>query len=298
MSNLAFRIRGACALGLLLFPNAQAWGETRALVVASFSILGDLVEAIAGDRVEVHTLVGPGVDAHTYTPSPSDARRLAGADLVVVNGLGFEGWMDRLIVASGFSGPTLIASRGVEPIRIHGERDPHAWQSLSNIEIYVDNIAVALAALDADSADFYAARVADYRVRLQRLDAEIHDFVGSLPAEGRRVVTSHDAFGYFEASYGLRFLAAKGVQPDADISARELAGLIRQIREERVAGIFIENMSDPRLMETVARETGVPIGGVLYSDALSPADGPAATYLELIQHNLEALRSALVSDAP
>ncbi|TVS13864.1 MAG: metal ABC transporter substrate-binding protein [Gammaproteobacteria bacterium] len=287
------RLSGVIPIVLLVCLAPLAWSESRPVVVASFSILGDMVEAVGGGRVEVHTLVGPAMDAHTYTPAPSDARRLSAADMVVVNGLGFEGWMDRLVAASGFAGPKVVVSLGVEPIMIEGETDPHAWQSLRNAEIYVENIASALAGMDPDSANFFALRASEYRARLQQLDRDIHHFVNALPPERRSVVTSHDAFRYFESSYGLRFLPVQGTQPDADISARELAGLIRQIRQEQVSAIFIENVSDPRLMETVARETGTRIGGELYSDALSPADGPAATFIDLMHYNLKTLRAAL-----
>jgi zinc/manganese transport system substrate-binding protein len=289
--------KGSCLGTWLLVCSMSAWASADGLKVAvSFSILGDLVQQIGGDRVIVYTLVGPDSDAHVYTPTPADARRLSEADLVVVNGLGFEGWITRLATASGYAGPLLVASRGVQPLRTQGIDDPHAWQDVRNVMRYVENIAAELTAIDPDGAEAYRIRADDYRRELQSLHQELSDFVADLPAERRRVVTSHDAFGYFEAAYDLRFLPAQGSQPDAELSAREMAGLIRRIRVEGITALFIETMSNPRLLEAVARESGARIGGYLYSDALSAPDGPASTYLAMMRHNLRMFRAALQTD--
>jgi zinc/manganese transport system substrate-binding protein len=303
----------ASVLSLGVVAAAPGLAAEPLKVVASFSILGDLVAEVGGDRVEVRTLVGPNGDAHVYQPTPADARDTAAAGLVVVNGLGFEGWLDRLIEASGYSGPVVVASSGVTPIRLndeveaedahedhaiaehgHGDIDPHAWQSVANAEIYVKNIADALCGVDPDDCAEYRANAADYLAELDEIDTSIRTGFASVPAERRKVITTHDAFGYFAHEYGITFLAPQGVSTESEASAADVAGLIEQIRREGVTAIFLENISDPRLMEQIARETGVRPGGELYSDALSEPNEPAATYAEMMRHNANLLQSAML----
>lgn len=277
-------------------------------VVASFSILGDIVSEIGGERVAVTTLVGPNGDAHVYQPTPADAQAVAGAAAIIANGLGFEGWMERLVKASETRATVVTASEGVVPLAFeedgeehadhdhdhdHGAYDPHAWQSVANVAIYVGNIERALAAADPDGAETYRANAAAYRTELETLEAEIRATVAALPENHRTVVTSHDAFGYFSAAYGLNFVAPQGVSTEAEASAREVAALIGQIREEEIGAVFVENISDPRLLEQIAAETGARIGGALYSDALSAPDGPAPTYIAMMRHNLTEIATAL-----
>ncbi len=266
-------------------------------VVASFSILGDMVRQVGGDRVNVTTLVGPDSDAHVYRPTPADARAVAGARLLVVNGLGFEGWMDRLTEASGYEGPVVTATTGVEPRRIadrdRGEIDPHAWQSLVNARIYVRNIADGLAAIDHAGAEIYRGNKARYLEEIDAVEAQVRDAINSLPLERRKVVTSHDAFGYLSAAYGIEFHAPVGFSTEAEASAGDVARLIRQINREKIPAVFVENISDRRLLDQIVRETGAQIGGTLYSDALSKADGPAGTHLDMMLHNILTLVAAL-----
>ena len=294
-------------------------------VVASFSILGDMVSVVGGDRVHVDTLVGAGEDAHVFDPAPADARKLAAADLVVVNGLGFEGWMDRLVTASGYEGVIAVASQGVTPLpgedadehhhdedeedhhdedeamaedheeghHHHGDVDPHAWQDLANGEIYVKNIADALSAADPEGADLYAANAAAYLAEMSALNAEIHATMDALPPEARTIVTSHDAFGYFGHAYGIVFLAPEGMSTEDEPSAAEVAALIEQIEHDHIAAVFVENITDNRILERIAEDTGVAVGGTLYSDSLSAPDGPAATYLAMMRHNASSLATAL-----
>lgn len=288
----------ASAFGL---SPAQATEPLRA--IATFSILADMTREIGGERVRVDALVGPDSDAHAYQPTPADARRLAQAHLVVTNGMGFEGWMDRLVTAAGYRGEVVVATRGIRVIREprkghstvhhHRDADPHAWQDLGNAAQYVSNIEAALARADPAGAHVYRANAAAYRARLDALDAEIRAALDRLPQERRRIVTSHDAFGYFAHAYNLQFLAPVGLSTDSDPTAADVAKLIRQIKKERIPAVFIENISDPRLLERVRAETGARIGGTLYSDALSAPGGPAATYLDLMRHNLRTLAEAL-----
>jgi zinc/manganese transport system substrate-binding protein len=292
------------ALGLL--PLAQAANGAEPLrVVATFSILADLAREIGGERVRVDALVGPDGDAHVYQPSPADAKRLARAQVVVANGLGFEGWMARLVKAAGYRGEVVVASHGVTPrplARSGGKAggqhrqddvDPHAWQDVANVRQYAENIAAAFARADPEGAAYYRTRRAGYLDRLGALEAELRAGLNAIPAGRRKVVTSHDAFGYFARAYGLEFLAPVGVNTDAEASAADVAKLIRQIRQEHIPAVFLESISDPRLLERVKAETGARIGGSLYSDALSPVGGPASTYLEMMRHNLRTLSTAL-----
>ncbi len=347
-------------------------------VTASFSILGDMIEQIGGERVEVTTLVGADGDAHVFQPSPSDARAIAEAQLFVINGLNFEGWIDRLTEASGYQGPILIATETITPITLgddhdehgdhgdehgedhaehdhddhdhaedhaehdhddhdhaeehaehdhddhdhgedhaehdhddhdhgedhaghdhhghdHGGIDPHAWQSLANAKIYANNIAHALADLDPEGAATYEANLDSYLGEIDTLEAEYRTQLEALPEDKRTVVTAHDAFAYMAEAYDLTFLAPQGITTESDPSAGDVAELIRQIREQNISAIFVENITDPRLLEQIADETDVTIGGTLYPGSLSGPDGPAPTYLDMMRHNLQTITSALSS---
>lgn len=281
-------------------------------VVASFSILGDLVQQIGGERVAVTTIVGPDADTHVYEPTPADAAALSKAGLVVVNGLGFEGWMQRLTEASGYAGPVVVASDGVvthdmaeddhdadaedhdsEDGHHHEGTDPHAWQSLANGVIYVENIRKGLCSVDAAGCNAYSANASAYAAKLTALDTSIRAGIEAIPADRRKVITSHDAFGYFAEAYGVTFLAPEGISTDAEPSAADVARLITQIKAEGVTAVFLENMSDARLISQIAREAGVTPGGTLYADALSAAGGPAATYLDMFNTNAALLTAAM-----
>jgi zinc/manganese transport system substrate-binding protein len=299
-----FMVSRRICLGLigaaLIIAPGLARAET-AKAVASFSILADLVRQVGGDRVEVASLVGPDADAHAFSPSPADANRIASANIIVVNGLGFEGWMDRLVKASGTKAPVVVASRGIAPIESEDEHgghgrhrdDPHAWQSIANVRLYVANIRDGLIAADPPGRETYTANASRYLAELDRLEAEVKAAVARIPASRRRIITTHDAFGYFARAYGMTFIAPQGVSTDAEASAKDVARIIRQIRAEKIPAVFLENVSDPRLMDRIAKETGARIGGKLYSDALSPPDGPAATYLDMMRNNMRAFDAAL-----
>jgi len=295
---------GRLILFFLVLSLGVVWGSPATAeplkVVASFSILADISRQIGGDRLDVKALVGPNGDAHVYQPTPTDARTLAKADLVVMNGLGFEGWMERLVKAAGYRGPLVVASRGVTLLKMRQDEgsqednaDPHAWQDLANGRHYVVNIREALVQADPAGAEVYRARAEAYLAQLEAIDQEARTTLGALPAARRRLVSSHDAFGYFARAYGLEFIAPVGVSTDAESSAAAVAALIRQIRRDRIPALFVENISDPRLLERIRRETGARLGGTLFSDALSTADGPAPTYLDMMRHNIRTLTAAL-----
>lgn len=282
-------------LVLSLFAAPALGAEINA--VASFSILGDMVSRVGGDRVAVTTIVGPNADTHVYEPKPSDAAAVAGADIFFINGLGFEGWMDRFVESTGYTGQLVVASGGVATHEMDedGEEvtDPHAWQSLTNGVLYIENIAKGLCAVDAAGCDTYTKNATAYAAELTALDATVREELEAVPTERRKVITTHDAFGYFAEAYGVTFLAPEGISTDAEPSAADVAKLIIQIRSEGVHALFVENMSDPRLVQQIADETGVKLGGELYADALSPPDGPAATYLDMFRHNVDLLIPAM-----
>src|SRR5262249_1471574 len=295
------RALAATALAAL-FVAAPARAQDRLKVIASFSILGDLVKNVGGDRVEVATLVGPNGNAHVYAPSPGDAKKVADAKLVFVNGLGFEGWLERLVKASGTKAPIVIATKGIKPLERtgdhdhdHGRADPHAWQSVANAKIYIANIRDALIAADPAGKDAYFANAAAYLAKLDALEREVREVIAKIPADRRRVLTSHSAFGYFQNAYGVNFIAPQGVSTEVEEWAKDVAAIIGKIKKQRAAAVFLENVTDPRLVEQIARETGAKVGGTLYSDALTDDKGDATTYIDLIRHNLRQLASALVS---
>jgi zinc/manganese transport system substrate-binding protein len=273
-------------------------------VVATFSILGDIVRQVGGDHVAVTNLVGPDGDAHSYAPTPADARALAGAKVVVVNGLGFEGWMSRLVRSSGTKASLVTASTGVTPMKAQGghahshghaheANDPHAWQDVANVRLYVKTIAAGLSQADASRSEAFARNAAAFDATLEALDKEIRSAIGAIPREKRRLLTTHDAFRYFAKAYEVDFLAVRGVSSEAEPSAREIAALVRQIRQGKVTALFMENISDPRSIQRIAAETGARIGGKLYSDALSEAGGPATTYVDMMRHNARQIAGAL-----
>ena len=270
-------------------------------VVASFSILADLTQRVGGERIKLHTLVGPNADSHVYQPTPADAKALAQARLVIINGLGFEGWIERLVKSSGYRGPVVVASRGARTLKAprhdhhhdHGGADPHAWLDPANARQYVANIANALIAADPAGEAGYRARADRLIADINALDADIHQQLDPLPASRRVVVSSHESLGYFGRAYGITFRAPVGLSTDAAAAARDVGKLIRQIRQEKIPAVFMENIADPRLLERIRSETGVRIGGTLYSDALSDARGPAATYLAMMRHNAATLAAAL-----
>lgn len=300
-------------------------------VVASFSIIADLAKNVGGERVDISTLVGPDGDAHVYQPRPADAASLEGADVVLVNGLQFEGFMSRLIETSGTKAAVVEVSKGIEPLKNaeeehhdgeekaeaghnhdpeekaeaghdhehegrhhHGEFDPHAWQSIHNTQTYVKNIADTFCEADKAGCATYTANSEAYLAKLGALETEVKAAIGSIPADKRTIITSHDAFGYFERDYGVKFIAPEGISTEAEASAADVAKLVDQVKEDKASAIFVENISNPRLVEQIATETGLKVGGTLYSDALSGTDGPASTYIDMFRYNVNTIKSAIV----
>jgi zinc/manganese transport system substrate-binding protein len=306
-------------LSALCGPSAA---QSPIKAVATFSILGDIVKNVGGERVAVTTLVGPDGDAHVFQPSPADARAVADARVVFINGLGFEGWIERLTESAGYKGTVVTATAGIQPQKMaveeqggghahahghshagkekgahaHGAIDPHAWQDLRNALVYLDNIAAGLAAADPAGAATYKANAEAYRKQLTELDAWVKAEIGQVPKAKRRVITSHDAFGYFATAYGVRFVAPVGMSTDAEPSARQVAALIRQIKKEKITALFVENITNPRLIDQIAKETGVKPGGALYSDALSKPGQGADTYIKMFRHNVQMLKAAMMGN--
>ncbi|HWX04659.1 MAG TPA: metal ABC transporter substrate-binding protein [Bradyrhizobium sp.] len=279
----------------LLLTALPARAQDRLNVVASFSILGDFVKNVGGDRVDVTTLVGPNGDVHVYTPAPADAKKIADAKLLVINGLGLEGWLPRLLQASGSKAPIVTATRGIAPLKFGSDADPHAWQSVANAKIYVANIRDALRGADPADAAIFAANTQAYLTKLDALDREVREAIAHIPEQRRKVISTHNAFGYFAAAYGIEFIAPVGVSTESEASARDIAGIISQIKAQKIPAVFLENISDPRLIERISTETGARVGGTLYSDSLTDEKGPVPTYIELVRHNIKALTSALAN---
>ncbi|VIO68532.1 Manganese-binding lipoprotein MntA [Bradyrhizobium ivorense] len=279
----------------LSMASGPAPAAERVNVVASFSILADMVRNVGGDSVDVVALVGPDGDAHVYAPTPADAKKVADARLIVINGFGFEGWLPRLLQASGSKAPVAVATKGIMPRKMGGHEDPHAWQSVANAKIYVVNIRDGLIAAAPDQAGVFKANADDYLAKLEVLDREVHDAVARVPEARRKVISTHGAFGYFADTYGVTFFSPLSVSTDAEPSARDIAAIIAQIRAAKIPAVFLENISDPRLIERIAAETGARIGGTLYSDSLTGEKGPAPTYIDMVRHNIKALTSALAN---
>jgi zinc/manganese transport system substrate-binding protein len=294
-----FLIASATAWALL---GGSAHATEKLPVTASFSILGDLVRVVGADRVAVTTLVGANQDAHVFEAKPSDAKTLLASRLVVVNGLGFEPWAAKLLKSAGYKGEIVTAARGIKARAMqeekghgahaghaHEEMDPHAWQNPNHVAQYVRNIAAGLSKVDAAGAAIYQANAEAYVKELQALDAWAQTQIATIPADKRKVITSHDAFGYFAAQYGVKFLAPQGVNTEAEPSAKQVAQLIKQIQREKIRAVFVENMSNPKLIAQLSKDAGATLGASLYADALSTADQPGATYLQMMRHNVTQL---------
>jgi zinc/manganese transport system substrate-binding protein len=279
---------------------SPALAQSKIKTVATFSVLGDLVKNVGGDRVEVSVLVGPNGDAHVYSPSPADAKKLHEAQLVIVNGLGLEGWITRLVHASGTKAVTVIASKGVKFRRMEDEHrpghmvtDPHAWQSVANAKIYVSNIRDGLIKADPAGKSEYEANTKAYLAKLDALELEVKAAIGGIPADRRRIFTNHGAFGYFGDAYEMEFISPEGISTESEASAKDVAKIIVQIKKQKIPAVFLENISDPRLMQQIAKETGAKIGGTLFSDALSEPHGPAGSYIEMMRNNIREFSKAL-----
>ena len=328
MLNTFRRVLALTVITLSSLGGSQAFAESLK-VMASFTVIADLAKNVGGDRVDITTIVGPNGDAHVYEPSPADAVAMSKADVVLVNGLHFEGFLKRLVDASATKATTVELSKGVTPIEFkpefaeadeghadhdhdeasaedhdhgkdqahsqdHGATDPHAFQSIPNAEIYVRNIADAFCAADAEGCDAYRKNAETYTEKLKALDDEVRAAIAAIPVEKRVVITSHDAFGYFEHEYGLTFLAPQGISTESDPSAADVARLVEQVKNDKAAAIFVENITNPRLIEQIAAETGIKVGGSLYSDALSGPDGPAATYIDMMENNIRQIKGAIL----
>lgn len=307
--NWKYILPGIIALGIAMVVNkptpkmVHKPPESRAAlkVVTSFSILADLVQSIGRDHVTVETIVGPDADAHVYRPTPLNAQILAGADLVIINGLGFEGWIERLIATSGYKGEVVIASMGVQAKKMHDQKghivqDPHTWHSVPNVMIYVKNIAQALIKADMKNKSFYEEHSQYYIAQLSVLDLWIRQKIEKIPQHKRKIITAHDAFQYLGHEYNIEFLSPVGVSTQEEPSAKTTASLIQQIKTQNIYAIFSENAAQTKLIDTITKETNRLISGVLYADALSKDNGPAATYIAMARHNIETLCSGMERD--
>ena len=279
---------------IVMLLTSPTHAETKKIsVVASFSIIGDLVQQVGGDHVSITMIVGPEEDAHVYQPSPADARKITQAEIIFINGLGFEGWLSRLINATKSKGTVLDLSSKIKARQTQGEIDPHVWQDVNNVKIYIQEICQALIAIDPNNGADYQKNSQLYIEKLSKLDNEIVESLTNIPLDDRRVVSTHDAFGYFSARYGVAFLAPQGVSTEAEASARDIARIIDAAKAQKVKAVFLENIADPRLARRISAETNARLGGTLYSDSLTGAKGDGATYLEMMRHNVKEIVRAL-----
>ena len=293
MKLLVNKLFGKFAIFALIIFTSMSIASAKIKVVSTFSILGDMVQNIGGNNIELTTLVGANGDGHVYEPTPADAKSVAAADVVFVNGLGFEGWIDRLVKASGYKGKVIIATEGIKELKFEGELDPHAWQDLSNGRIYIKNIKNALTDVDPKNSNLYKKNFIAYDKILETMDKLTKDKFADIPKKNRKVITSHDAFLYFGRAYGIDFRSPVGVTTESEPSAGELAELITEMRKDNIKALFAENITDPRLIKQLAKEVNAQIGGTLYSDALSDNSEPANTYINMFKYNVNELATIL-----
>ena len=293
MRTLKLNFFASLFYSLCLIAATTVAAKDKVKIVASFSILGDMIEQVVGEHASITTIVGPDADAHIYQPSISDARSVADADVIFVNGLGFETWSETLIAKSGTKGSVHVATENITPMLIDGKVDPHAWNSLENGILYVKNIAEVLKQKMPEHAKVISANTASYIKKLKALDLKTKAALAELAPDKRTVITAHDAFGYLADAYGMTFLAPVGIDSEAEPSAKNLAKLIAQIKADGAAALFVENITSPALVQQISDETGLEIAGRLFSDALSERDGPATSYLAMFEHNLGTLLAAI-----
>jgi len=273
-------------------------------VISTFSILGDFIHQVGGDRVEVLNIVGPDSDAHIFRPTPRTAQQIVQADMVFMNGLGFEGWIERQIEACGFKGPVVIATKGILPSIIVSSKkdkkshipDPHAWHSIRNAKQYIKNILESLIQFDPKHKIEYQKRAKVYLLELQYLDEWAKIQFEKIPVAQRKVLTAHDAFQYLAKDYNIKFLAPIGISTESEASAQGVAQLIQQIKNESIKAVFIETTTNTKLIEQIADEAKVKIGGTLFSDALSKPESLGPTYLKMMHYNISLLIKGMATN--
>ncbi len=289
-------LRTALISSLMVFTAGAASAKTLN-VVTSFSILADVVENVGGDHVDVTNLVGPNGDPHDYEPAPQDAIALHKADVTFLSGEGLEGWFARITKAANGAKAPVVVSKGIKTHEFDEDgkkvTDPHVWNSVGNVMIWVDNIEKALVKADPQDAAYFQKNAHDYKLILQTLDDSIRKQIAQTPKSARKILTSHDAFGYYGQAYGVQFLAPLGVSTESEASAKDVADLISQIKAEHVHIYFLENSNDSRLVQQIAKATGAKPGGELYPESLSEKNGPAATYVELMKYNTALMVQAM-----
>ncbi|MEI8321024.1 MAG: metal ABC transporter substrate-binding protein [Alphaproteobacteria bacterium] len=283
-------------LCFLFLVSGVAFSKEPLRIVSTFSILADLVKEIGGDRVHVDCIVGPDSDPHIYEPRPSDIIKISNAQIIFINGLGFEGWLERLMSAAESDGKLVVATDHIYPrLVFEGTvvQDPHAWHSVANTKIYITNIRDKLIEIDPSSEKYYERRFQIFYKKLTDLDKKIREKIDKIPPERRKIITAHDAFGYFGNAYGVQFMAPQGISTESEARVHQVIFLIKQIKALKVKTIFIENISDPKLIEQIGKEAGAKIGGTLYSDALSGPEGPASSYIKMMEYNIDLLLKAM-----
>jgi manganese/iron transport system substrate-binding protein len=296
-SRRHFLLLPFAAVAMQFVAGASAWAQEKPKVVTTFTIIADMARNVAGDLADVQSITKPGAEIHNYQPTPGDMVKAQDADIILANGLNLELWFERFLQNLG-DVKRVTVSDGVAPISISGggydgKPNPHAWMSLANAEIYVDNIAAALSSIDPINADAYAANAARYKARLTETVGPLRAAIRALPPERRFLVTSEGAFSYLARDYALTEIFLWPINADQQGSPRQVQAVIEAVRANRIDVVFSESTISPKPAEQVARETGARYGGVLYVDSLSDADGPVPTYLELLRVTSQTILEGL-----
>lgn len=284
---------------LILSLSIVTLAQAKVRVVTSFTILADFVQQVGQDKVDVLNLVSADSDPHMYEPTPQDVKNIAKADIIFINGLGFEGWLGRLTKAANTKGDVVVCTEHIHPRLVFEDtllKDPHAWHSIPHAKIYVQNIARALKKKDPSNKAFYEKNMRTYLEKLTQLDESMRRRIDHIPPNRRKIITAHDAFGYFGNSYGVQVFAPQGVSTESETKIHSIIDLVKQIKQEKIRIIFIEKISNPKVIQQISDETGAQIGGELYADGLSATDGPANSYINMVRYNFNLILNSMIEN--
>ncbi len=290
---MIIRLSLIALLSLVLSNTSTA---QKKVVISSASMIWDMVDNIAGDKIENRLIVPIGGDPHTYSPTPRDAQKVASSDLIFINGLTFEGWITELIENSGTKGKTITVTEGLTPIassQYKNAYDPHAWMDLAKAQTYITNILQGLIEIDPVNKGYYEENYRNYSQELKDLDAYISKRILEIPEEKRLIVTSHDAFSYYGKRYGLDVQGIIGISTESEAQTSDIVRISNSIKSSGVPAIFVESTINPKLIKQIATDNGVAIGGSLYADSIGEKGSNGSTYLKMMKSNTDVIVDAL-----